>query len=501
MKKIQKFIVPIIFLSFGIVSFIRGIIYLDSDFGWQVRLGELIIKSGISTTDPFSYTMPSYPLVNHEWLTSVLIYLIYKNLGIWVLSATFTIIFLSCLYIIYLGKNKSFSILSIVLTGSVMLSFFGIRAQVISWVFFAILLKIMLDEDLWKKWKYFIPFLFLPWANLHGGFAVGIFIIFMTFVFNSIKNKTIDVTTLSILILSFVFTLINPYGISIWHEVWMQISDNSLRWKIVEWAPSILYISIPYQFLLVISALFVFLNRQKLKSLHIFIYLLLLLMAISALRHIPLWAIAASLIFTQALYVFYKEIPKNKVFLEKIRFIKKALVFILILIFLTESTLSILRAYVGSEKIFYPIKAINSLKKQNTKGKIFTIYDWGGYMVWKLPQEKVFIDGIMPFWKQDKVPNGESKNAFADYNKMLSEKTFFQETVNKYDIKYFLLPEYLPPKVSGSDTGSFYQQAKSIFEDLISNARNKSLISLDLTKFGMKKIYDDGQSVIYENKN
>src|SRR3990172_11624222 len=62
---------------FVIVFWIRGIMLLDPDFGWHLRMVELILQNGISKTDPFSYTMPSYPFVDHEWLTNVVMSKIY----------------------------------------------------------------------------------------------------------------------------------------------------------------------------------------------------------------------------------------------------------------------------------------------------------------------------------------------------------------------------------------------------------------------------------------
>jgi hypothetical protein len=67
-------------------------IYLDPDFGWHLRQGQLILSQGIPTKDPYSYTMPDYPYIDHEWLVNVLIYLIHSNFGMISLSAVFGLI-------------------------------------------------------------------------------------------------------------------------------------------------------------------------------------------------------------------------------------------------------------------------------------------------------------------------------------------------------------------------------------------------------------------------
>ena len=43
--------------------------------------------------------------------------------------------------------------------------------------------------------------------------------------------------------------------------------------------------------------------------------------------------------------------------------------------------------------------------------KLFTFYDWGGYLIWNYPEIKPSIDGRMFFWKDD---NGYSP--FVEYH-------------------------------------------------------------------------------------
>ena len=30
---------------------------------------------------------------------------------------------------------------------------------------------------------------------------------------------------------------------------------------------------------------------------------------------------------------------------------------------------------------------------------MFNEYDWGGFLIWQFPEQKVFVDGRMPYWK------------------------------------------------------------------------------------------------------
>ena len=44
--------------------------------------------------------------------------------------------------------------------------------------------------------------------------------------------------------------------------------------------------------------------------------------------------------------------------------------------------------------IFYPVDAVNFIKKQGLTGKIVTKFEWGEYLIWELyPQSLVAFDG------------------------------------------------------------------------------------------------------------
>jgi hypothetical protein len=71
--------------------------YTDHDFGWHIRMGQLILAKGIPATDPFSYTMPSYPFVDHEWLADILLVQLYPIIGYPGLGVIYTFIAVAAL--------------------------------------------------------------------------------------------------------------------------------------------------------------------------------------------------------------------------------------------------------------------------------------------------------------------------------------------------------------------------------------------------------------------
>lgn len=493
---LKKHSVLLILLALGLVAFLRAIIFLDPDFGWHLRMGELIMQKGIPLTDPFSYTMPSYHFIDHEWLSNVLIAIGYSSVGTYGLSLIFTLIFVLTLFAAIPKKFKEYSPLPLVLAGALMLDFFGIRTQVITWFLLALLLKVIFDEELWRKWKFFLPLLFIPWANLHGGFAVGIAILFLVSIFKSIQNKRFELAYFSVFLLSVIFTFVNPYGPRLWWEIWMQMSDVNLRLHIAEWSPAVFYVDFALFILFTLSLFLVFKYRIKIGGVKILIYLFLLTVAISSIRNLPLWSLSAILITSAATKLLVDEVKKNKYGRQRLKTVEKVLFVGILFVFAYESYTSLNSAFALSEQNFYPVKAVRFLSNQTLNGNVFTPYDYGGYILWKLPTKKDFIDGRMPSWRRSGVYPKESNYALKDYFNMVSDEKVFKTMLKKYNIHYILLPV---PQVANKRKIPLPSNLVNFLEQFMNGGADFSIGNKDLTKLGLKRIYSDQKFVIYQN--
>src|SRR5437868_10892667 len=65
----------------------------DPDVWWHLRSGQLIVEThSIPHTDPFSFTRAGQPWIDHEWLSEVLIYGIYRAAGSTGLIVAFAVV-------------------------------------------------------------------------------------------------------------------------------------------------------------------------------------------------------------------------------------------------------------------------------------------------------------------------------------------------------------------------------------------------------------------------
>ena len=146
-------------------------------------------------------------------------------------------------------------------------------------------------------------------------------------------------------------------------------------------------------------------------------------------------------------------------------------------------------AKVLSEGEFYPREATVFLEKNLPSGQIFSEYGWGGYLSWKLPQKKVFIDGRMPSWRYKENPSGESGYIMKEYVDMLSDKVSYKEVFEKYGVEVVLWP----------------QKRKARFLDALSQKIEEWLfkkeapfdLTIELEKDGWKRVYEDNTSQIF----
>lgn len=491
---LQKYsLYSLIILLIGIFS-ICAYISLDPDFGWHLRMGQLIIASGIPKTDPFSYTMPSFPLIDHEWISNIVFFKLYFLVGKVGLSIIFALLCILALLLTLSKKDFKFALVPFLLASTVLLSFSGIRPQVESWFLMAILLRILTSQRLWKRWRFGLPVIFTLWANLHGGFALGLAVLLLYILFLIFKEHKFKFTNFLILFLSILATFLNPYGVRIYSEVWMTISDGRLRWSIEEWYPMLFEIDLAFYLLLSLSLFFILKFKTRFSFFEKILYFGLLLAGLSSQRHIPFWLIITLPITAKSLKLFYEETYQNKT--KRVRFKKayKILVFSTIIVCITSVIMIIQDKKSFSEENYYPKRAISFLKNLPKDHQILAPYNSGGFLIWNLADRKVFIDGRMPSWRWNSPLSDESNWAFKEYRLLLEDKDQTEAILKKYNVGYVLW-------YKGQTQPKNQFQIIKVMEKLYNRLTNKkdSLeLTTNLANHGWREIYQDSIFVIYQ---
>jgi hypothetical protein len=166
----------------------------DSDFWWHLAFGRWMVEHGeVLRADPFDCTsaifgassQTRYQLTQY-WLSQVLLYGAYLLAGlkgvVLLRAAVFTA--LSALLYRLVRRTGAGTLLSVLLLSLAVqaiardLANVAARPQMWSSLFFVALLSILAELREGRRWARFaLPPFMLLWANLHGGYILGVFVI------------------------------------------------------------------------------------------------------------------------------------------------------------------------------------------------------------------------------------------------------------------------------------------------------------------------------------
>jgi hypothetical protein len=408
----------LIFSMFWIICWQR----LDPDFGWHLQAGRYFMAHGIPGHDIYTYTARNFRWIDHEWGYDVIVAWLYGLRHGWFVLAT---VFAGLWTAVLITADRKANSIVLFLAALAITPYAGIRPMVI-------LLKLARRKT--RRIMLVIPLLFLVWANLHGGLLIGLLML----VYFAIRDR--DHRWLWVLLASVLLSFINPYGPRDYVEIFRTATDGSLHFQITEWYAFVVYApSRPYLVLWLCG--YWILTKDKVWA---WIKLrwhrqaggeplgnaltgpLMLAFAMSATRNMPLFVGATIEETNQYVKRVKALIPKqlNKWSIGILTlFVAATLWSVVYGIRQTYRPLS----SVGGDH--YQSKVVDYLKQHGCEGgNLFNSYDYGGYLIWKLPEQKVYIDGRMPSWRDEtgqkymnrylKIFNDEGyqKAQFATYN-------------------------------------------------------------------------------------
>jgi hypothetical protein len=177
-RSIRKY-APALVLFLAVVA--DSMQYADADLWGHVRYGQIMLRTGhLIHADIFSYTAAGHRWIDHEWLFEIIMALVYNAFGV----AGLKLLKLLCAGVIMtlLAAGLAETAASIAaqfaaLTGVaiVLVQQMQFRPQLFDYIFLAALIAMLARESYGRRAPLWlaVPMLAL-WANLHGGFFVGL---------------------------------------------------------------------------------------------------------------------------------------------------------------------------------------------------------------------------------------------------------------------------------------------------------------------------------------
>lgn len=435
----------------------------DPDLGWHLKYGEYFWHNlRLLNENIFSTLMPNYYWVNTSWLTDILTYTIFHYWGFVGLTVVGAIVITLTFY--FFSKAASLSLWSQILLFPPLLYALSVpnsisfRGQLLTFLLLGILFYLM-QEYRRRPWLLFLTIpLFTLWSNLNGEFLLGVAIFgaWITLsVFGSLFHKiwkrpvgqNVDANhyhdlskvhfarLIVIFILASLAALLNPYGIAV-YEVAISHIGSPLLLMIREYWPITVFSSLWWQqsaILAVITVVMLIRLIKKQPTPPIFWVITLLLVYSYRVQRLT-WP------------VLYMSLPIFNLISSRltppVKWVRALSVVIistaLIVVVNQKPTLNEYLSYSWSEYCLYigcSTASAEYLIKNELTHDIFTLYGWGGWLIWNYPEIKPLIDGRMHLWQDE---NGYS--GFMEYHELMQNTKDIDKS--KYNAVYLDLYPY-----------------------------------------------------------
>jgi len=385
----------------------------DPDIWWHLRTGQLILETKVVPhTDPFSCTRMGQPWVTHEWLTEVMLYVVYTLGGKGALVCGFALIIASAFLITYHHCQGRPYIAGIVTLWGALASIpaWGARPQMLSLLLTSLFLVLLDHSDQKPRLLWWLPPIMLIWVNLHGGYAVGIALTALYLMGAAIDHALgrisaeqavprlwhLGAATIACLMV----VPVNPSGARLY-----LYPIQALRFRVLEnlseWRPPDFHLT-PFQLFFCMalgSVAALSLSKRKIRPHQLLLVIGTISAASHSVRHIPIFVMIAIPLLSQNLEDLLASrscsqcLTGQTVNSPRLR----ALNGITLLIVLTLAALRVhqtVRRLDETEAANFPAAASSFLATRQVPAPLLNHYDWGGYLIWRLyPNYHVWVDG------------------------------------------------------------------------------------------------------------
>ena len=396
----------------------------DTDLWGHVRFGQAVLaEHHLITRDPYSYTAFGHQWSNHEWLTEVVMAAAYNTLGViglklWKLACVSATILLVGMGMAETGAPPTIQINLLALAAIGLVPQMQFRPQLFTFVLLAAMMTILARHNyrraapLWLL----IPLMAL-WANLHGGFIMGIAALTLYAATATIDDLVTDAGLQRGLRLGaltfavFIATLMTPYGLETWSPVLHALRNPVTRIAVTDWQPlgfalmrqwqanhsGVIYLLCGIAMMLAFVATFALTPRSGDLPFDA-IAGVMSVAAIIAVRNLPLAIItcAGPVARHSALLIDRRreraQAVGSKVEPSPERSATSPWIALAVAALLTAYA-GLLSPRLRDDKP-YPAGAVAFMQKHDLHGNILGDFGWGEYLIWHTaPVSKVFIDG------------------------------------------------------------------------------------------------------------
>jgi hypothetical protein len=465
----------------------------DGDTGWHIRTGQWIMAHHqVPHTDMFSFTRPGAPWFAWEWLWDVIFGWLHLHWGMAAvtLGSLLVLAFTSALVFRLVHRKctnvliaAGVSILAVAGSSMHWLARPHLFTLLFVVIFYSILERVSGEEDgpIYNrpqvgnlphtglgnaKLLWLLPVLTILWTNLHAGFLAGIILIgcyaageLTAWVLSAEpERRKAALGNARLYLLSaagcFLASFLNPYFYHLHQHIYAYLTD-AYQFKYISEFQTISFHEISAKVylepMIVLAAITAAWSLYRRRFVYVFLLLGWLHLALMAGRNIPIFMFVAAPPVALTLNEMLGLLSAANV----AGWVKRAIQSLENLAGEIDETDRIGRAHLVSAGLVllivaisyapgrppkfqaeydpkhYPAKAADALAAADPSWRIFTEDVWGGYMIYRYPERKVFIDGRSDFYG-DKFGQKYLDTMNGTYD--------WEENLRRYHVDTILLP-------------------------------------------------------------
>ncbi len=411
----------------------------DPDTYWHLASGKWMVEHGqLLRADVFSSTASGAPYSVGEWLGELAIYGAYV-LGGWAGLALLRamLVAVGAFFITRVALRAAPAPFAIAVA-AIALALSEItwtdRPQLFTFALFPLVLELLIVARAGRKRLLLIvPPLILLWTNLHGGYALGLALVAI-FAAEAVLTRRNAVPFAAAAVLAVGASFIDPGSLGLGAAAAHATSPPRF---IVEEAPPDVLRPAGFVFALFGLATLALALARGGTLLDALLLVPLFWLGLSAQRHMPYFALAATPYIASGLSdLWWRWRPASRFGLPRPVIVGLGAGLAAMIV------ASVVTAPFAPLETQYPTAA--RAKLAATSGNLLNEYDWGGYLIWRVPERPVFIDGRLFVFLPD---------VLTEYEEMVFMRPGWRDQLDRHAIAQVLLRPDRPLAVALRDLG------------------------------------------------
>ncbi len=460
-KRWARWLVPslsdLVFISVMVTLFLSGAngfaqLLSDADSGWHIRTGEYILNHhAVPYQDLYSFSKPGAPWYAWEWLSDVFYAWMFQLgglKGVTLAAALILVTFATTLMrrAIWLGSNPMIAVLVTLLGVGASANHFLARPHIFTLLLLSIAVwMIQADRRRTSARIWWLVPMTIVWTNLHGGFLSLVAVLGLTAVGTAVEawlgaGRTLRdaIRYAGVTLACLASSLVNPYGWNLHLHVIEYLRSPWIK-NVVQEFQSPRFRSeemLQFEALMLVgllSATVLFSRKQVVEGLWIVFWAH---MALSSVRHCSIFVTVVGPILAVQLTQVWDRIAArssknslvgiaNSICADNVNGFRRTslvpVLFALALVFIGAPIVW----PTDYPKVKFPVAMVNQHADVIHGARVLTTDQWGDYLIFKFPDQKVYVDGRSDFYGPEvgeeflKLVNGHW-----DWRKILDKNRF-----------------------------------------------------------------------------